>query len=161
LLSIELVRPQQYAEAFERGFPGTKRFLLSRGAELDEAEELAQAAWARGWEYRNQLRNLGIIGSWVNSIAYNLLRAKFRMTATVPIDEMDAHYTMNLREIDLRGMLDRCSPHDRDLLEKNLEGYSSDELAKSMGITSTGIRVRLHRIRQSLRGTIGVSATYV
>jgi len=35
-----------YAEAFQTGFGATRRFLISRGAALEEAEEIAQAAWA-------------------------------------------------------------------------------------------------------------------
>jgi RNA polymerase sigma factor (sigma-70 family) len=152
------MRRNQYAEAFQNGFPATKRFLLSRGAALEEAEEIAQAAWARGWEYRDQLRDPGLVGFWVNSIARNLFRAKFRMKTTVPIDGVDAPYTMNLDEIDLRRLLERCSPRDRDLLERSLEGYSAEEIAKNEGITSTGIRVRMLRIRQSLRDRLSLQA---
>ena len=65
-----------YAEAFQNGFGATRRFLISRGAPLDDAEEIAQAAWARGWEYREQLRDPGLVGFWVNSIARNLFRAR-------------------------------------------------------------------------------------
>jgi DNA-directed RNA polymerase specialized sigma24 family protein len=158
VLFREAMRRNQYAEAFQNGFPATKRFLLSRGAALEEAEEIAQAAWARGWEYRDQLRDPGLVGFWVNSIARNLFRAKFRMKTTVPIDGVDAPYTMNLDEIDLRRLLDRCSPRDRDLLERSLEGYSAEEIAKNEGITSTGIRVRMLRIRQSLRDRLALQA---
>ena len=50
-----------YAEAFQNGFGATRRFLISRGAPLEEAEEIAQAAWARGWEYCEQLRDPGLV----------------------------------------------------------------------------------------------------
>lgn len=145
------MRRNEYAEAFEAGFPATRRFLLSRGAALEEAEEIAQAAWARGWEYRDQLRDPGLVGFWVNSIARNLFRAKFRGKTAVPIEGVDAPYTMNLDEIELRRLLDRCPRRDRELLERSLEGYSAEEIARDQGITSTGIRVRMLRIRQALR----------
>jgi RNA polymerase sigma factor (sigma-70 family) len=158
MLSLWPMRRNQYAEAFESGYPATKRFLLSRGAGLEEAEEIAQAAWVRGWEYRDQLRDPSLVGFWVNSIARNLFRAKFRIKPTLPIDGVDAPYTMNLQEIDLRRLLERCSPRDRKLLLKSLQGYSAEEIAKNEGITSTGIRVRMLRIRQSLRDHLALSA---
>jgi DNA-directed RNA polymerase specialized sigma24 family protein len=44
------------------------------------------------------------------------------------------------------------------LLKRSLEGYSAEEIARSAGITSTGIRVRLLRIRQSLRDRMAMAA---
>lgn len=152
------MKRNQYAQAFENGFPATKRFLLSRGAAIDEAEEIAQAAWVRGWEYREQLRDPGLVGVWVNSIARNLFRARFRLKQPVPIDNVDTPYMMNLESIDVRRLLEQCSPRDRALLERSLEGYSAEEIAKNEGITSTGIRVRMLRIRQGFRSRLAPTA---
>ena len=140
-----------YAEAFENGYGATRRFLLSRGAPLDDAEEIAQAAWARGWEYRAQLRDPGLVGYWVNSIARNLFRARFRAPVMTPLEHVNPSYTMDLDTIELQRLLERCSRRDRLLLERSLQGYSAAEIARSEGITSTGIRVRLLRTRQALR----------
>ena len=153
---------EEYAEAFQTGYGATRRFLLSRGAPLDEAEEIAQAAWARGWEYRDQLRDPGSVGYWVNSIARNLFRARFRAPLPAPLDGVssssDFAYNMDLDAIELRQLLDRCKKRDRALLEQSLEGYSAEEIARSAGITSTGIRVRLLRVRQALRGQMAAAA---
>lgn len=149
----------EYAEAFENGYGSTRRFLLSRGAGLEEADEIAQAAWARGWEYRNQLRDPSLVGYWVNSIARNLFRARFRTAATTSLEGIDPSYQMGLEnQIELNRMLERCSPRDRDLLEKSLDGFSAEEIAVGEGISSTGIRVRLLRIRQSLRQQLAAAA---
>jgi RNA polymerase sigma factor (sigma-70 family) len=156
------MKRDDYAEAFESGYGATRRFLLSRGAPLDEAEEIAQAAWARGWEYRDQLRDPGLVGYWVNSIARNLFRARFRAPLTAPLDSvnssMDFAYNMDLDAIELRRLLDRCPKRDRALLERSLQGYSAEEIARTAGITSTGIRVRLLRVRQALRGQMAAVA---
>src|SRR5947209_3162129 len=146
------MKRDDYAEAFETGYGATRRFLLSRGAPLDEAEEIAQAAWARGWEYREQLRDPGLVGYWVNSIARNLFRARFRGPLAASLDSANSSaelaYTMDLDAIEVRRLLDRCSKRDRVLLQRSLEGYSAEEIARTAGITSTGIRVRLLRVRQ-------------
>ena len=62
------------------------------------------------------------------------------------------------KEIDLGRMLDRCPNKDRALIEKSLKGYSAEEIAETEGISSTGIRVRLLRIRQNLRQEFALAA---
>jgi len=148
-----------YAEAFETGYGATRRFLLARGAPLEEAEEIAQAAWARGWEYRDQLRDAGLVSYWVNSIARNLFRARFRAPIQTEIEDGSAAYSLDLDAIEVGRLLDRCPQRDRELLEQSLEGYSAEEIAGREGITPTGIRVRLLRIRQALRGKLNLSLT--
>jgi DNA-directed RNA polymerase specialized sigma24 family protein len=64
---------------------------------------------------------------------------------------------MNVEEIEVHRLLDRCSRRDRRLLEQSLEGYSAEEIARTEGITSTGIRVRLLRIRESLRQRLALA----
>lgn len=141
----------EYGEAYKKGYGATRRFLLAHGAPIEDAEEISQAAWVRGWEYRDQLREPGMLGFWVNSIARNLYRARFRGPLNVPLDGLNPSYSMDLDTIELEHLLDRCTRRDRMLLERNLQGYSAEEIARDAGITSTGIRVRLLRIRQSLR----------
>jgi DNA-directed RNA polymerase specialized sigma24 family protein len=147
-----------FGEAFQSGYGATRRFLLAHGAPIEDAEEIAQAAWARGWEYREQLRDPGMVGFWVNSIARNLYRARFRGPLTMPIDGLNPSYSMDLDTIELNRLLDRCPRRDRSLLQRNLAGYSAEEIARDAGITSTGIRVRLLRIRQMLRERTAVAA---
>jgi RNA polymerase sigma factor (sigma-70 family) len=148
-----------YAEAFETGYSGTRRFLLARGAPLEEAEEIAQAAWARGWEFRDQLRDPGLVGYWVNSIARNLFQARFRAPHQTEIEDSNAVYTLDIDAIEVGRLLDRCPQRDRQLLEQSLEGYSAEEIADSEAITPTGIRVRLLRIRQMLRDQLNLTLT--
>jgi RNA polymerase sigma factor (sigma-70 family) len=146
------MQAQIYADAFESGFGATRRFLISRGLGAEEAEEIAQDAWVRGWEHREQLREPRLVGYWVNAIARNLFRAKFRAPIRVPIGEnQDPAYTMSLDLIELNRLLESCSSRDRIMLQQILEGYSAEEIAKTSGLTSTGVRVRMLRARQSLR----------
>jgi DNA-directed RNA polymerase specialized sigma24 family protein len=153
------MKRNEYAVAFENGYSATRRFLLSRGAALDDAEEIAQAAWARGWEYRDQLRDPSMVSFWVNSIARNLFRARFRTPPLLPLEGVDPSYTMSLEEqIEVKRMLERCPKRDRALLEKSLQGYSAEEMAVDEGISSTGIRVRMLRIRQGIRAQLAIAA---
>src|SRR5882672_6068426 len=102
IATAKAMKPNEYAVAFETGYSATRRFLLSRGAAVDDAEEIAQAAWARGWEYREQLRDPSLVGYWVNSIARNLFRARFRSAIAVPLDQAnEPSYAFDTDTIDL------------------------------------------------------------
>ena len=68
---------EAYGEAYQRGFDRTIRLLLSRGARNECAREAAQAAWAKGWERINQLRNESVVTTWVNTIALELLSQRY------------------------------------------------------------------------------------
>src|SRR5580658_7143651 len=110
---MEMLR-NDYAEAFETGYRATRRLLRARGAPLEGADEIAQAAWARGWEYRDQLRDPGLVSYWVNSIARNLCRARFRSATPVPLEHIqEPSYAFDTSSIDLRRMLEACSQRDR------------------------------------------------
>jgi RNA polymerase sigma factor (sigma-70 family) len=149
-----------YAAAFENGYGATCRFLISRGAPRDEAEEIAQAAWVRGWEFREQLRDPGLVSYWVNSIARNLFRARFRRVAPVSLESAkEPAYVFDTDAIDVRTALGRCSHRDRELFERAMQGYSADEIARDSGVSSTGIRVRLLRARRSMRRAMTAGAS--
>src|SRR5689334_19561905 len=140
------MKRHEYSDAFQNGYSATRRFLLSRGAALDEAEEIAQAAWARGWEYRDQLRDPSMVSFWVNSIARNLFRARFRSPALLPMEGVDPSYTMSLEDqIEVLCILDMYAHRDRDLLDKSLDSYLADEIAQYQVIRSIMYRIFMLR----------------
>jgi DNA-directed RNA polymerase specialized sigma24 family protein len=99
------------------------------------------------------------VSYWVNSIARNLYRARFRSAVPVPLAHIqEPSYAFDTSSIDLRRMLEACSNRDRALLERTLQGYTAEEISHSAGISSTGIRVRLLRARQSMRQKLTAAA---
>ena len=149
------MQPEEYAAAFQTGYGTTRRFLIARGAALDDAEEIAQAAWVRGWEYREQLRDPGLVSYWVNSIARNLFRARFRSVIPLSLDVIrDPSYVFDTAIIDVHRVLEQCGERDRRLMEKSLAGYSAEEMSRGTGISPTGVRVRLLRARQTMRNKL-------
>jgi DNA-directed RNA polymerase specialized sigma24 family protein len=75
------------------------------------------------------------------------------------MEGVDPSYTMSMEdEIEVRRILDLCPKRDRALLEKSLQGYSAEEMARDEGISSTGIRVRMLRIRQGIRAQLAIAA---
>jgi RNA polymerase sigma factor (sigma-70 family) len=143
---------EQYSLAYDNGYRLTVRFLISRGLSGENAEEAAQAAWAKGWEHRKKLRNRRRVVSWVNTIALNLFRNWFRRRESPEeVPEIAIAPGMNPRAIDLHRTLEKCDARDRELLEGHyLEGYTSEELGQKSGCTAVAVRVRLLRMRRKL-----------
>jgi len=147
------VTREQHSFAYECGYPKTKRFMISRGMSLESAAELAQAAWAKGWECREQVREVESLTSWINTIALNLFRNSFRAekkTIELPTDLAAPHQT-NQESIDCQRLLERCSLPDRELIEGHyVLGYTCVELGRALGCSNAAVRVRLMRLRRRL-----------
>src|SRR4051794_29809791 len=103
-----------YGDAYRNGFERTVRFLLSRGGQIDSAQEASQEAWVRGWERLDQLHDEGMLSTWINTIALNLHRRLSRK-ATLSQDLVDVHSTCNLdpTPTDLERILSFTEPADR------------------------------------------------
>ena len=142
-----------YGQAYQRGFDLTLRFLLSRGASWERAREVAQASWVQGWERVEQLRNEGMVVTWVNTIALNVYRRARRnegIRGDVPTDP-GTRPGVNLAAIDIARILKICQPADRALLEQQMTGLTPREIARLRGIPESAIRIRLLRARRAAR----------
>jgi DNA-directed RNA polymerase specialized sigma24 family protein len=145
----------EYGKAYQRGFDCTVRFLLSRGVRRDEATESAQAAWVRGWERLKQLRDEKTVLPWVNTIALNFYRGLIRReVTTMPLTEFRGATAIDLAAIDVAHILEFCRPSDRDLLEQQLLGVTTKEIADRQGVTETAIRLRFLRARRTVRSQV-------
>lgn len=146
---------EAYGKAYQHGFDRTIRLLLSRGARSECAREAAQAAWAKGWERIDQLRNESVVTTWVNTIALNCYRRVMRSeNHQLPLMEIPAASDVNLNAIDLERFLAWCRPTDRQLFEDYLQGYPIEEIARKQGISYTAVRIRLLRARRSVQSRI-------
>ena len=145
----------EYGQAYQRGYNLTVRLLLSRGAQRDRAREVAQAAWARGWERLSQLRNDQLVITWVNTIALNVYRSVLRCEPSYQeLPELSTKAGVDLAAIDIARILRVCRPCDRILLEQQMRGVTAEEIAREQGVTETAIRIRLLRARRAARSRI-------
>jgi len=141
-----------YGAAYQSGYNLTVRFLISRGVPRDVARDVAQAAWVKGWERLDQLRNESMVTTWVNAIAMNVHRTVLRSEKAV--QSAPEFYTgagVDFAAIDLHRILTFCAPRDRALLELQMQGDTAEEIARKQGVTQTAIRIRLLRARRAAR----------
>ena len=147
------VTPDEFANAYERGFAGTVRILCAYGVRRrSDANELAQAAWARGWERCSSIIDPRRITQWVNAIAINMFRnlqrGGRRYETLVDIPCAPQMFTASC----VRQMLEKCGRMDRRLLESfYIFGNSLEEIAVSCKTTPGAMRVRLCRARKRAR----------
>lgn len=142
---------EEYGQAYQKGFPITVRFLVSRGLSYDDAMETAQAAWAKGWERIDQLRDSSMVLTWMNSIALNLHRSLLRREPPFSVlPELSAPPRVNLAGIDVKRILCCVRQSDRFVLQRHyLEGYAVQEIAEENGWSDTAVRIRLLRARRA------------
>lgn len=144
---------EEYGCAYQKCFPATVRFLVSRGLCQDAAKEIAQAAWVRGWQYRAQLRDAGFLLTWVNSIAANMhhrfMRCEQRLLtiSESAVAPSECHVSMDVAQV-----LSACSPLERTILKQyHLEERPIHEIARQHRCSVTAMRIRLMRARRAAR----------
>ncbi len=156
-----------FEEAYSTGMQRTIRLLQSMGAEMELAEEFAQAAWVRGWEKKEQLRNPEILCKWINAIAINIFRQSFRnlhAMEPMPIDEYDPntfkHFSHNPfknadRLMDAHRLMGHVSKSDAEILWRHYaleksSGEIAEDLRVTLGIDAVSVRVRILRAKRKI-----------
>jgi RNA polymerase sigma-70 factor (ECF subfamily) len=151
-----------YAQAYETGLQKTVRFLRSRGVEPSTAEESAQAAWARGWEKRKHLKEAKQVVQWVNTIALNIFRGRYRKESreeALPVREFAVDPENRVARVDLAKSAAQCSKRDWLLLTAHyVDGYTSEEIAERMDLNPVTVRVRISRAKSKVRAFLVAGA---
>ncbi len=144
---------EEYGRRFEESHGRTASLLMSKGVPEEEARDIAQAAWVKGWEHLDQLRDPCKTLVWVNSIAMNRYRSSYRQQLRhQELIELPVEPRINLAAIDIERMLQRCRSCDQEILRKRyLQDEPIGEIADELGCSQTAVRLRLMRARRSLR----------
>jgi RNA polymerase sigma-70 factor (ECF subfamily) len=130
--------------------------------DLDVAEEAEQSAWAVAYRRLKDLRDPDRLRPWLMSVAANEARqiARSRRRRTVRElavgDSEQPRATDHAAMIDLADALGRLDPKDRAIVGlRFVGGFESAEIGQALGMTATGVRVRLHRLLERLRKDLG------
>jgi RNA polymerase sigma-70 factor (ECF subfamily) len=131
--------------------------------DTETAREAVQAAWTLAWRKLGKLREPESIRPWLVSIAANearrIMRRQRRRTVvelSAGIDEragVDPAGTIDL--LDLGSALRGLDPDERSLLAlRYVTGLDSTEIARLTGLSASGVRSRLARLLERLRGEL-------
>lgn len=130
--------------------------------DLDVAEEAEQSAWAVAYRRLKDLRDPDRLRPWLMSVAANEARQIARSQRRRSVRELAVGNSTRPHDIDHAAMIDladaigRLDRKDRAIVGlRFLGGFESAEIGRAMGMTASGVRVRLHRLLERLRKDLG------
>ena len=127
------------------------------------AEDLVQESLTRAWRSIDKLQNHKAAKGWLYTIVRRENARRFEryqpLRSDIPTEEIGAKrktYDTSTEAFVLRRAI-RALPADyRDpLVLQVIHGYSQQEIADRLGLTSAGVGTRLFRARQKLRAVLG------
>lgn len=130
---------------------------------LDAADDAVQAAWIIAWRRLGTLRDPARLRPWLMSVAANEARQmtrgdRRRTVRELRVEAPGAALTTPERaaQIDLANALARLDARDRVLIGlRYVADLDSGAIGREMGLSASGVRVRLHRLLGRLREELG------
>jgi RNA polymerase sigma factor (sigma-70 family) len=141
---------------------GMARIAFFVCGDLDIAQEAEQSAWAVVFRRLKDLRDPDRLRPWLMSIAANEARQIARSQRRRTVRELAVVDSTRPRDVDHAAMIDladavgRLDPKDRAIVGlRFIGGFESAEIGLAMGMSASGVRVRLHRLLLRLRKDLG------
>jgi RNA polymerase sigma-70 factor (ECF subfamily) len=135
-------------------------YLVSGSVEL--AEDAVQAAWAIAWRRLGTLRDPSRLRPWLMSVAANEARQMARSSRRRTVRELvvggptSSPGPDRAASIDLGNALAHLDPKDRILIGlRYVAGLDSEAIGREVGMSASGVRVRMHRLMARLRVELG------
>lgn len=131
------------------------------GNDLDLAADIAQEVWIQIFRALPQYRGESQFGTWAHRIAVNRTLNALRKTRRLAKIETDVEEDTAMVEQDperslmmatIANAAERLSPGARAVfMLHDVEGYTHEEIAERLGITSGGSKSQLFKARAKLR----------
>ena len=152
------------ASAFERLYRSSVarvHGLARRMAGEDLADDLTQEIFIRAWEKLSTFRGDSSFNTWLHRLAVNLIlsrretirrRQRRQLPSDGVLESVAGRRQSPGLKMDLESAMTNLPDGARQVFVLyDVEGYSHDEIAGMMGITSGTSKSQLHRARMILR----------
>ncbi|MCZ6634078.1 MAG: sigma-70 family RNA polymerase sigma factor [bacterium] len=153
-----------YRRLVERYRNAVYGLILSYVRDFDQAEDLAQEAFIRGYYRLHTLSDGDRFGGWLRTIAANLCRMKLRDRRMLPLSEdgleavtdplpsPEAVREQEETQQEVWAALERLSRKEQEVVTLYyLEGERVAEVGKFLGISAEAVKARLYRARKTLQ----------
>jgi RNA polymerase sigma factor (sigma-70 family) len=148
---------QDYNECVSRHADGVYRFIVKNLRHEEDARDVVQTAFEKLWRARAEVEPEKS-KSYLFTIAYNGMIDHLRKVKRIQLreefkDEMRvSHRQATNAKAVLEEALRRLSETQRSLvLLKDYEGYNYEEIGQITGLSSSQVKVYLHRARLQLK----------
>ena len=161
--STEGVRRKRFDSLVAVFYPDMYRYAAWLCRDKAIAEDVVQEALLRAWKSLDALRDDGAAKQWLLTIVRreNARYFERRRLETVDIDNLSASQAALLAETpneelaDLREAIFELEDDYREpLVLQVLMGYSTNEIAETMGLKQGAVLTRLHRARNKLKESV-------
>jgi RNA polymerase sigma-70 factor (ECF subfamily) len=158
--------------------PRVLRYLTRLVGETD-AEDLTQAVMLKVSNSLSAFRGDASVSTWIYRIATNAALDKLRQRRTQPLVDTEhvfdeealpaAAQTPSIETAAIREEMSACIGEFVARLPENyktvmilseIEGFSNDEIATTLGLTLDTVKIRLHRAREKLRRELQAGCTF-
>jgi RNA polymerase sigma factor (sigma-70 family) len=157
-------KQELFNEIFNQHY--AKVFRLCKGymnGNEEQASDITQDVFIKVWEHLESFRGESNISTWIYKISVNTCLLHLRKQSTkkeVKIEEMPsiAYETYSLEEEEKLQQMYVCihklQEKEKAIILMVLEGIEYSQIAEIMGITSENLRVKIHRIKNTLTNCV-------
>ncbi|MCF7993130.1 MAG: sigma-70 family RNA polymerase sigma factor [Thiohalocapsa sp.] len=139
------------------------RYAYRLAGDKHTAEDLVQESLLRAWKSLHRLKEPGAVKGWLKTIIrrenarrFERIQPKLSEMAPEDIGAVRKDYDTSTEAFMLRRAIAALPAEYRDpLILQVLHGYSQQEIADQLGLSSAGVGTRLFRARQKLREALG------
>ena len=153
-----------FRELYDRHAPWLSLRLQRRCADRDIVDEAVQDAFVAIWKRPSAYDGRGEVGAWIWGIAFRRLldglrRRPRRVFPFLGREEhepsAEEHVLVGIEHGDLAGALNTLSPELRAVVQATvLDGLTTTEAARLLGIPSGTVKTRMMRARAHLREAV-------
>jgi len=157
-------RNQRFEAIWAKLKPDLYRYAFWLIRDRTLAEDVIQETLLRAWKSLDSLQDEASAKSWLITILRreNARIYERKRLETVDVDELSGHQQLQLsgetdgRLEDMREAIFALSDDYREpLVLQVLMGYSTEEIAQQMGLSSNAVLTRLFRARKQLKAILG------
>lgn len=158
-------------ELYDRHAPWLYARLLRRCNDREVVADVLQDSFVAMWRQAGSWREDGEVAGWLWGIAVRRLASRLRKrkdlvllpdwnTSVGPLPVVEEQMLLGVEYGDLAGALRRLSPEFRAVVQAVvLDGLTTREASRLLGVRQNTVKTRLHRAKQQLRQTLADSAT--